>query len=376
MAYNPDAQTVSRINAGEGDDALQEYQQPEIQMAPSFMGMTPSVAREVATVQGQIMIAKAFPRNMKDVWNKVEAACQRRSLAEKAIYRYARGGTDISGPSIRLAEALINAYGNAKAGFEIISSDSESSRVRAYAYDMETNTIQERTFDVPHIRQTKQGRTKLTDPRDIYEAVANQAQRRVRACALSILPGDMVELGVNACRKTMEKSIDLNPSKIRNLVEAFVKYGVSQVMIEARIQRHVDAMTVEQFVDLMNVGNSLRDGIGKVEDFFDKDAKPIGNGNASSAPAPEKPKTTTKKAAAKTQQAASSPAAAPKAEEKKVAHADAVPASEPEGPSIPDDVWSQPEQQPASGEDLPPMNENGELIGPEGFEDDDDFFNS
>ena len=376
MAYNPDAQTVSRINAGEGDDALQEYQQPEIQMAPSFMGMTPSVAREVATVQGQIMIAKAFPRNMKDVWNKVEAACQRRSLAEKAIYRYARGGTDISGPSIRLAEALINAYGNAKAGFEIISSDSESSRVRAYAYDMETNTIQERTFDVPHIRQTKQGRTKLTDPRDIYEAVANQAQRRVRACALSILPGDMVELGVNACRKTMEKSIDLNPSKIRNLVEAFVKYGVSQVMIEARIQRHVDAMTVEQFVDLMNVGNSLRDGIGKVEDFFDKDAKPIGNGNASSAPAPEKPKTTTKKAAAKTQQAASSPAAAPKAEEKKEAQADAVPASEPEGPSIPDDVWGQSAQRPASGEDLPPMNENGELIGPEGFEDDDDFFNS
>lgn len=376
MGYNPDAQTVSRINAGEGDDSLQGYQQPEIQMAPSFMGMTPSVAREVATVQGQIMIAKAFPRNMKDVWNKVEAACQRKSLAEKAIYRYARGGTDISGPSIRLAEALINAYGNAKAGFEIISSDSESSRVRAYAYDMETNTIQERTFDVPHIRQTKTGRTKLTDPRDIYEAVANQAQRRVRACALSILPGDMVELGVNACRKTMEKSIDLNPSKIRNLVEAFVKYGVSQVMIEARIQRHVDAMTVEQFVDLMNVGNSLRDGIGKVEDFFDKDAKPIGGGNASSAPAVEKPKAAPKKAAARTQQAASSPAAAPKAEEKKAAQADAVPASEPEGPSIPDDVWGQPEQQPASVEDLPPMNENGELIGPEGFEDDDDFFNS
>lgn len=373
MAYNPEAQTVSRINAGENGGALQEYQQPEVQMAPSFMGMTPSVAREVATVQGQIMIAKAFPRNMKDVWNKVEAACQRKSLAEKAIYRYARGGTDISGPSIRLAEALINAYGNAKAGFEIISSDSESSRVRAYAYDMETNTIQERTFDVPHIRQTKTGRTKLTDPRDIYEAVANQAQRRVRACALSILPGDMVELGVNACRKTMEKSIDLNPSKIRNLVEAFVKYEVSQVMIEARIQRNVDAMTVEQFVDLMNVGNSLRDGIGKVEDFFDKDAKPIG-GNASSAAAPEKPKAAPRKAAAKTQQAAPAPAA-PKAEEAKAAQPAAAPASEPEGPSIPDDVWGQTVQQPASGEDLPLMNENGELIGPEGFEDDDDFFN-
>lgn len=370
MAYNPDAQTVSKINAGEEGGALQEYQQPEMQMTPSFIGMTPSVAREVATVQGQIMIAKAFPRNMKDVWNKVEAACQRRSLAEKAIYRYARGGSDISGPSIRLAEALINAYGNAKAGFEIISSDSESSRVRAYAYDMETNTIQERTFDVPHIRQTKTGRTKLTDPRDIYEAVANQAQRRVRACALSILPGDMVELGVNACRKTMEKSIDLNPSKIRNLVEAFVKYGVSQVMIEARIQRHVDAMTVEQFVDLMNVGNSLRDGIGKVEDFFDKDAKPISGGSAApSASAPqEKQKAAPRKTAAKAQQAAH------KAEEEKTAQPAAAPASE-MGPSVPDEVWGQPAHQPASGEDLPPMNENGELLGPEGFEDDNDFFN-
>ncbi len=291
---------------------IPETQPMQVQPA-GFAGMTPAVAREVAQIQGQIMLAKMYPRNMKDVWNKVEGACSRKNLASHAIYRYARGGTDISGPSIRLAEALINAYGNAKSGFEVIESDSDSSRVRSYAYDMETNTLQERTFDVPHIRETKKGRTKLTDPRDIYETIANQASRRERACILALLPSDLVEFAVSSCYKTLEQTVDLNPAKIRNMVESFAKYGVSQVMIEARIQRHVDAMTVTHFVDLLSIGEALRDGVGTIDQYFDLDAKPL-NGTAAAEPEkPQQPKASSKKTAAKAQHAAE-PAPAPQPE--------------------------------------------------------------
>jgi len=128
----------------------------------------PSVAREVATIQAQLVIAKHFPRDEAESFRRIEACCSRPTLANNAVYAYARGGTDISGPSIRLAEAVARAFGNIKYGFEEADNSNGVSKVRAYAYDMETNTQAERIFSVPHIRQTRTGRTALTDPRDIY----------------------------------------------------------------------------------------------------------------------------------------------------------------------------------------------------------------
>ena len=167
------------------------------QLTGVYGSMAPAVAREVAQIQGQIMMAKAYPRNMDVVIAKVESACSRKTLAEHALYTYARGGTDISGPTIRLMEAVASAYGNIKAGYEVVESDSEKSRIRAYAYDMETNTVIERNFDVEHIRYTKDaGRKRLVDPRDIYEKIANDSARRVRACLQQIIPGDIVDYAV------------------------------------------------------------------------------------------------------------------------------------------------------------------------------------
>ena len=279
MAYNPNAQPVSRLNNSREDGTMMD---DRLMARPSslqagFAGMSPAVAREVATIQGQIMLAKMYPRSMSDIWKKVEAACSRLKLAEAAIYQYSRGGTDISGPSIRLAEALINAFGNAKSGFEVIESGDESSRVRAYAYDMETNTIQERTFDVEHVRYTKKnGRERLTDPRDIYEVIANNASRRERACILALIPGDLQDYAVSLCRKTLIEQIDITPEKVGALINAFAGYGVSKVMIEAKIQRSIDAITIEQYVNLRTIYASLRDSIGTVDDFFDREAKPLG----------------------------------------------------------------------------------------------------
>lgn len=294
MAYDPNERELSRLNDNEREIAPA----PQAPALTTNFGMTPAIAREIARVQGMILSAQLRPRNLREVWNRVEGECSRKDLAMDAIYQYARGGTDISGPSIRLAEALIRCYGNADAGFETISADSESTKVRAYAVDYESNTTLERVFDVSHFRNTKKGRTRLTDDRDIYETVANNAQRRTRACILSILPGDLVDFAVRCCRKTLEKNVDLTPEKIRGLVEAFSKYGVSQVMIEAKIQRHIETMTPAHYANLVTIGNSLRDGVATVDDFFDKDAKPLGTAAIAESEKPQLAKAPARKPAA------------------------------------------------------------------------------
>ena len=79
------------------------------------------VQRTLGEVQVAVMMAKRFPRNKIEAKEKLITDCCRESLAKVSMYSYARGGTNITGPSIRLAEAAKNAWGNMQSGWREIS---------------------------------------------------------------------------------------------------------------------------------------------------------------------------------------------------------------------------------------------------------------
>lgn len=225
--------------------------------------------REIAEVQASIMLAKRFPRNIKESVDKIMNACQRPGLAEAAVYTYARGGSNITGPSIRLAEAMAQCWGNLQFGIRELEQRSGESTVEAFAWDVETNVRQVKTFQVKHIRSTKKGSYALDDPRDVYELVANQGARRLRACVLGIIPGDIVEDAVSECERTMKAKADTGPEGIKKLVGAFAGLGVGKEQLEQRIQRRIDTITAAQMVSLRKVFNSLRDGMSTAGDWFE-----------------------------------------------------------------------------------------------------------
>ena len=160
-------------------------------------------SREMAEVQAAVLMARRFQRDEMRAIEKIKNACARPGLAESAVYQYSRGGTDVSGPSIRLAEAIAAAWGNLQYGVREIEQRNGESTCEAFAWDMETNVRVAKSFKVSHIRHTRKGDTILTDPRDIYEMVANQGARRVRACILGVIPGDVVEDAVKQCETTL-----------------------------------------------------------------------------------------------------------------------------------------------------------------------------
>lgn len=228
-----------------------------------------AVQREIAEVQAAMTIAKRFPRNQAQALDRIMIACQRPTLAESALYSYARGGTEITGPSIRLAEAIVQLWGNVDFGIRELEQRNGESTVEAYAWDLETNTRQKKTFQVRHKRFTKKGSYDLSDPRDIYELVANQGARRLRACILGIIPGDIVEAAQNQCEQTLKAKADLSPKKVSKMITAFEGFQVSKSMIEARIQRKLESVTAAQVVALGKIYNSLKDGMSKPEDWFE-----------------------------------------------------------------------------------------------------------
>lgn len=224
--------------------------------------------KQVAEIQGQMVIAKRFPRDPISAVDRILNACTRPTLAESALYSYSRGGADVTGPSIRLAEALAQNWGNIDCGVREVEQANGVSTMESYAIDLETNYRVSKVFSVPHFRYTRAGTKKLEDPRDIYELTANQGARRLRACILSVIPGDVVEAAVKQCETTLHLSADVTPDAIKKMLAAFGQFGVTQQQIETRIQRRIDAIQPAQVVSLKKIYASLRDGMSSPGDWF------------------------------------------------------------------------------------------------------------
>ncbi len=229
-----------------------------------------TVGRYTQEVQGMVYMAKQFPRDQIESWNRIKTSCQRKTLAVVASYEYPRGGEKISGPSIRLAEVLAQNWGNMTYGVSELEQRPGESVCMAYAWDLETNVRSEKIFTVRHERSTKKGLKQLSEPRDIYEMVANMGARRQRSCILAVIPKDIVDAAVAECDKTLiggnsEPLLD----RVKRMLPKFLDLDVTREMIEQRIGSNLEACTEKDLLSLGKIYNSIRDGMGKREDYFE-----------------------------------------------------------------------------------------------------------
>lgn len=237
--------------------------------APTGASAAALVQREVAEVQAAMVIAQKFPRDPKNAVDRILTACTRPALAEAAVYQYARGGQNVEGPSIRLAEELARQWGNMLCGVTELERKNGVSEALAYAWDLETNFRDEKRFQVRHWRDTRKGGYAITDERDIYELIANMGARRKRACILAVIPGDVQEAAVKQCEVTLKTKEEVTPERIKAMVEAFAQFRVTREMLEKRIQRRLDAATPALMVQLRKIYNSLKDGMSQPEEWFE-----------------------------------------------------------------------------------------------------------
>lgn len=228
-------------------------------------------SRAIAEAQGKLIMAKRFPRNYTESYTKAMEACQRKGFAEKAFFSYPRAGQTVTGVTIRFAEELARVYGNLDYGIKEMSHEEGKSEMQAYCWDLETNTISSQNFTVEHIMETKQGNRKLTSQRDIYERTANDGARRLRSRILAILPPDLVEDCINECKKTLagQNGIPLI-DKIKNMVTAFTKLGVTKEMLEQRLKHTVETVNEEELTEYIGIYNGLKQKETTISDWFEQ----------------------------------------------------------------------------------------------------------
>jgi len=256
------------------EEAIQEQSLPVPveQVQPTEMTpLTEAVKVEVlGRIKGAITVAKDFPRDEASSLGRILTACANKGLADKAVYRYPRGGETISGPSIRLAEAMAQRWTNLDFGVREISQRDGYSVVEAYCWDLETNVRQTRTFTVKHEIIAKKKVKRLSDPRDIYEHIANLGARRMRACILSIIPKEITDAAVHACQKA-SRGNDTRDIKTRTaeMLAAFEKLGVKEELISKRLKHDPKHINEDELQDLREIWTSMSDNQSRRSDWFD-----------------------------------------------------------------------------------------------------------
>lgn len=228
-------------------------------------------SKELSEIKGKMFLARQFPRDPDYSLQAVLRECKRKELAEAATYEFPRGDSVVKGPSIRLVEVLARHWGNIDCGITEVDTRDGMTTIKCFAWDLQTNVADEKTFTVKHERSTKKGSYKLTDERDIYEAVANKGARRKRACLLAVMPGWYVDEALRACEETLAASISDGKSMeevIGTVVSAFSEFGINPEQISEKLGKDVDKLSKNDVVKLRHLYSAIKDGFVKPADAF------------------------------------------------------------------------------------------------------------
>ena len=215
-------------------------------------------SRAVAEVQAMVVVARQAPRDRVKALGAVREACGIKAVAERAFWKFPRGGQTLKGESIHLARELARCWGNIDYGIKELSRDDVAgvSEMLAFAWDLETNTRAETTFIVPHLRDKRGGPERLTDVRDIYETNANMGARRVREQIFAVLPPWLIEEAVSECHRTL---VDGESEPLALRIEKAIKIAADMRIARDRIEaKYGKGMTEFQADDLAQLGIALR----------------------------------------------------------------------------------------------------------------------
>ena len=247
------------------DEGANPFTRQSLQTGVNVGAVAVEQERAIAEAQGQLILAKRFPRDLNSAHAELMIACKSKAFAEVAFYSVPNRGT---GPSIRFAEEVARCVGNFEYGHRELSRDGNKSEVEVYAWDKEKNNYSRRQLTVLHILDTKNGPKALRDQADIDNKIANVASKQMRGRILALLPKWLVAEAIEECKKTIAGTNDEPIStRVRKMTQAFARFGVTTEHLERYIGCKLDDVMLDQLVDMTGVFNALREG-AKPSDYF------------------------------------------------------------------------------------------------------------
>jgi hypothetical protein len=237
-------------------------------MTQSITTIDPSAVRSITSgeIDVQIATAKKYPRDVRAAQRKiVQMATMDRETAKSCTYVIPRGQEPITGPTIRLAEIVINQWPNCRAGSRVLEIGDSFVVAQGVFHDLETNVLI--TQEVRR-RITSSSGQRFRD--DMIGVTANAA------CA--VVFRNVVFAGVPrlfwlpaweaAQTEASCKEADLEEERV-NMVAAFGGWGVGVGRILSVVNRtSLDQVTTKDVDTLRGIYRAIKDKDTTVEDAF------------------------------------------------------------------------------------------------------------
>jgi len=238
------------------------------------LAITPQGAMAAKEIEGALIIARRFPRNADDIRARALESCKRPRFAAMVRYSYPRGGGQVEGPSVYLARELARQWGNIRYGVDVVHDDEEIRTIRAWAWDLETNTKRQSDATFKKLIYRKKGGWTHPDERDLRELTNKHGETTVRNCLLHILPPDMVEDCLEEALNTLRNDAAKDPAEARKkLVLAFRGIGITAEQVETYLGHKLAVVTPEEIANLRAIWKSITDGNSRWSEYVDTAAK-------------------------------------------------------------------------------------------------------
>jgi len=324
-----------------------------------------TTASQMARVEidAQVSTAKQYPRNIAKVkLNMLSFATLDEETAESCFYSLPRGGKNIEGPSVRLAEIAVACYGNIRAGVRILETvmgENPHVVIQAICHDLENNTAV--TIEKRRRIVKKKSKTEI-DEDDINLAANAGSAIAFRDAVYKIVPGALIKPVYEAAKKVAIGDAKSIGDRRNRAFDSFAKMGISKDRVLLAVNKaHIDLVDADDLQTLFGLHTSIKEGATTLDNAFPAAAAaaptfavPTPTNVTPMTPTPSQTPPTPAAARKKAEKAAAAPAGtpapAPSPEPTVPAAAAPTPAPEPP-PAAPDPAATTPTTEPTPGDD-------------------------
>lgn len=249
--------------------------------APTELTVVEAMNR--AEIDMQISTAKRYPRSIKKF--RLEAkdmACLDEEIASSCMYALPRGGKSIEGPSARLAEICLSAWGNCAGAARIIEEGDRFVTAQGVFKDYERNTTV--TFEVRR-RITNRNGQRFND--DMIGVTSNAAcSIAFRNAVFKGIPKAFWQSIYDEARKTAIGDASTIVNRRAQMFEYFQKMGVQTEQILALLEKHgIEDIGGEDLLKLKGLATAIKEGDISVDNAFSTDLASAPTGRITTKPA-------------------------------------------------------------------------------------------
>lgn len=242
-----------------------ETETMEVQIAEqASMALVGALSR--AELDHAITTARAFPRSLKRFVDECrEMACLNEKVASECFYVLPRGGKNIEGPSVRLGEIVMSAWGNCQSGARVVEEGQDFITAQGVFYDLQRNV--KITMEV---RRRITGKNNRRYDADMIGVTGNAA------CSIALRNAIFRGIPKAFWQDIYEDARAVAKGNIKSLVtnrtaalDWLARRGVPQQMvIDALGVAGIEDIGLEELVTLKGMMTTVKDGEATVETVF------------------------------------------------------------------------------------------------------------